>query len=160
MLSVQHELPDGQTEPVMVSPQTRGGLTTYDIRDTPQKTGVHSMHVNLYAKPIKGSPVQYTVHPDYHECANSLLFAPEPPEESDHLYTEEEYIVKLTLRDRFCNQCERGGATVAAKLTYIKQGVHDSTALTPANHTVAVEARTFVHCELRRVAHAHGLGAG
>ena len=63
VLTVFHQLPDGTREPVVVQPQTRGGLTTYDIRDTPQMAGTHEAHVLLYSKPIKGSPVRYVVRP-------------------------------------------------------------------------------------------------
>ena len=138
-LSVTHQLPDGSREPILVQPQTRGGLTTYDIRDTPHAAGTHEAHIMLYNKPIKGSPIQYIVRPDYHECSMSILTAPELPESAAHLYTEEEYVVLLTLRDRYGNNCDRGGATIAAKLTYLKQGVHDSTSLTPANHSIIAE---------------------
>ena len=39
-LSVLHEFPDGTQDPtpMVVQPQTRGGLTTYDIRDAPTVT--------------------------------------------------------------------------------------------------------------------------
>ena len=139
-LTVYHQLPDGSRESILVQPQTRGGLTTYDIRDTPQLAGTHEAHVLLYSKPIKGSPVQYYVRPDYHEASMSVLARPALPEDSaEHWYTEEEYIVKLTLRDRFGNTCDRGGATIAARMNYLKQGVHDSTSLTPTNHSCTVD---------------------
>ena len=138
-LSVTHQLPDGMSEPIIAQAQTRGGLTTYDIRDTPQIAGIHQAHVLLFSKPIRGSPVQYLVQPDYHEASMSVLKYPELPEGADHLYTEDEYVVALTLRDRFGNKCDRGGATVAAKMHYVKQGVHDSTSLTPTNHSIGVK---------------------
>jgi hypothetical protein len=138
-LTVTHQFPNGDSEPVNVQPQTRGGLTTYDIRDTPLAAGTHEAHVLLYSKPIKGSPVKYVVGPDYHEAAMSVLEPPSPPEGMENLFTEEEYLVKLQLRDRFGNNCNRGGAIIAARLNYLKQGVHDSTSLTPTNHSCVVE---------------------
>ena len=51
-LSVLHEMPDGNQDPVpmVVQPQTRGGLTTYDIRDAPTVAGTHKAHILLFGK--------------------------------------------------------------------------------------------------------------
>ena len=143
-LSVVHEMPSGETDPspMVVQPLTRGGLTTYDIRDTPTVAGTHKAHIMLFGKPITGSPVNYVVKPDYHEPAMCVLSLPAgPPPADPHWHTEETYTVLLTLRDRYGNQCDRGGAVVSSRLTYLKQGVHDSTSLTPTNHAISVEDR-------------------
>ena len=124
---------------MVIQPQTRGGLTTYDIRDTPLVAGTHQASILLFGKPIKGSPVSYTVLPDYHEATMCLLTLPPDPPAPPHFYTEETYTVLLEMRDRFGNRCDRGGAVVGARLIYLKQGVHDSTSLTSTNHSCGVE---------------------
>ena len=141
-LAVLHEMPDGTQDgqPMVVQPQTRGGLTTYDIRDTPSLAGTHKVQLLLFGKPLPGSPVTYRVLPDCHEPSMCLLNLPaEPPPAPPHFHTEEVYPVTLTMRDRFGNQCNRGGAVVNSRLVYVKQGVHDSTTLSSSNHSVRVE---------------------
>ena len=130
------KLPNGEEMLLSVTPQTRGGLTTYDVRYKPSVAGVHEAHVNLSGKPIKGSPVSFHVAPDYHEHAQCYL----KPPEAEPLLTEETYTVTLQLCDRHGNPCTRsGGAVVNAKLGYIKQGVADGTSLTTSNHSLTVD---------------------
>ena len=57
---------------------------------------------------------------------------------------------------RFQNLLTAGGLGVSARLVHVKQGVHDSTHLSPQNHTLTVDDRHdgsyLVHFEL------HGAG--
>lgn len=55
------------------------------------------------------------------------------------LYVEGTYTATLELRDVHGNACDRSSATVQARLTYVKQGVHDATVLNAYNHSVSVE---------------------
>ena len=134
-LSAMIRLPNGEEQPLSVTPHTRGGLTTYDFRLRTKLSGTHEAHVNLGDKPIPGSPLCFEVEADYHEPAQCYLI---PPTEAP-LLSETSYLVTLQMVDAFGNKCSRGGDVVAAKLGYIKQGVADSTNLTSDNHSIAVE---------------------
>ena len=52
------------------------------------------------------------------------------------LQADSKHSFKACLRDRFGNSLDTGGATVAARMQYVKQGMHDSNSLTAHNHTV------------------------
>ena len=55
------------------------------------------------------------------------------------LRADDKYSVLVSTRDRFGNWLDYGGATVAVKLQYIKQGMHDSNSLTAHNSTASIE---------------------
>jgi len=132
-LIIALEGPDGEETLLEYQAHVRGGLTSYEIRHDTKKSGLHSMHVRLHGLPIKGSPVQYEIAPATHEASLSIV-------ESDKLPptlfadAEPKYSFYVRLRDRFYNLVDTGGATCAARLLYVKQGMHDSNALNAHNH--------------------------
>ena len=83
--------------------------------------------------------MSYTCIPDYHDPTMCLLEAPADPPAPPNFFTEDTYTVLLTMRDRYGNKCDRGGAVVGSRLIYLKQGVHDSTSLTSTNHAISVD---------------------
>ena len=124
--------------PMMVSPIVRGGLTSYECRYETSKSGVSFLHVRLHGVPVKGSPVRFRVSPALHDRDLTKVEGPQSP----GLYVDETYKCIVRLRDRFGNFLEKGGAAIAARLVYIKQGMHDSNLLNSQNHIVNVEDKS------------------
>ena len=114
--------------------QTKGGVTTYDIRHEATHAGEHEVHIMLHGTPIKGSPVIFNIETAAAEVKMCKLTPP-----SDHtLYSNKTYTILLKTYDRFGNPMTTGGLPVSGRLQLIKQGVHDLTTLMPNNNTVEI----------------------
>ena len=113
----------------------RGGLTTYECRHVTSKSGTYFLHVRLHGHGIKGSPVRFRVAPAIHDRDRTIIKGPKSPK----LMVDETYTCLVRLRDRFNNFLDTGGAAIAARLMYVKQGSHDSNLLNSQNHEVKVE---------------------
>ena len=113
---------------------TKHGLVQYDVRFTPTEAGHHAVHVMLLGEPIEGSPVEFDVGPAAHDAASCVLIPPEEP-----LYIEGKYVARLETYDQYGNEAHDAGAQVAAKINYVKQGVHDATVLNQYNSAVSVD---------------------
>lgn len=135
-LAVGLETPDSEFEQELTpEPRRVHGLTTYEIRHETRCKGRHAMHVRLNGVPVTGSPVAYDVSPNLHSVPMTVIEVPQAKE----LFVDDLYDITLRLHDTFANQLECGGASVSAKMLWIKQGVHDTTTLSPHNHTCGVE---------------------
>jgi len=115
--------------------QSKGGVTTYDVRSEVTRAGSYSVEVLLGGELIRGSPVLFEVVEAAAEVKNAKIV---PPRESP-LYSNTTYSLKLQTFDRFSNAIAHGGLLVGARLQLIKQGVHDLTTLMPSNHSVEIE---------------------
>ena len=130
----EHDL-DSHSHLVKFTTQSRGGITTYDVRHDATHAGDHLVHILLHGTPIKGSPVGFSVETAVAEVKMCRLT---PPPEAT-LYSSNTYTVVLKTYDRFGNAMERGGLPVSCRLQLIKTGVHDLTTLMPNNNTVEIE---------------------
>ena len=110
--------------------QSRGGLTTYDIRYDAHLAGTHQMYIKLDGQHIIGSPLSFYVQPDRPEPTLCKLHPPPDP-----LYPDLPHVFTLVTFDRFHNKCVTGGLILTNRLQIIKQNVHDQTALMPNNHS-------------------------
>jgi len=139
-LDVQINFPDGtkqdlNSNSLKLTIQSKGGLTTYDIRHEATHAGEHEVHLLLDGAQIKGSPVCFSVEPAAPEVKMSKV---ELPPEPQPLYSNQTYTLVLKTYDRFGNRMRTGGLPVAGRLQLIKQGVHDLTTLMPNNHSIEV----------------------
>jgi len=139
-LKVFHEAP-GKLQPdgtlkraerveMTYTSQSRGGLTTYDIRYDAHLAGTHQMYIKLDGQHIIGSPLSFYVQPDRPEPTLCKLHPPPDP-----LYPDLPHVFTLVTFDRFHNKCVTGGLILTNRLQIIKQNVHDQTALMPNNHS-------------------------
>ena len=139
-LKVFHEAP-GKLQPdgtlkraerveMTFTSQSRGGLTTYDIRYDAHMAGTHQMYIKLDGQHIIGSPLSFYVQPDRPEPTLCKLHPPPDP-----LYPDLPHVFTLVTFDRFHNKCVTGGLILTNRLQIIKQNVHDQTALMPNNHS-------------------------
>ena len=139
-LKVFHEAP-GKLQPdgtlkraerveMTFTSQSRGGLTTYDIRYDAHLAGTHQMYIKLDGQHIIGSPLSFYVQPDRPEPTLCKLHPPPDP-----LYPDLPHVFTLVTFDRFHNKCVTGGLILTNRLQIIKQNVHDQTALMPNNHS-------------------------
>ena len=137
-LTIGLEQPDGEEVLLDYQAHVKGGLTSYEIRHETQLSGVHSMHLRLHGEAIKGSPVVYEIAPAAHEAQLSIVESDVLP---PVLYADADpkYSFLVHMRDRYGNRVDTGGATIAARLQYVKQGMHDSNALNAHNHVVSQE---------------------
>lgn len=137
-LTIGLEQPDGTEVQLDYLTHVKGGLSSYEIRHETQLSGKHSMHIRLNGQSIKGSPVEYDIAPASHEAQLTIIESDDLPAvlfaDADPKYS---FIVRM--RDRFGNRVDTGGASIAARLQYIKQGMHDSNALNAHNHVVSQE---------------------
>ena len=139
-LKVFHEAP-GKLQPdgtlkraerveMTFTSQSRGGLTTYDIRYDAHLAGTHQMYIKLDGQHIIGSPLSFYVQPDRPEPTLCKLHPPPDP-----LYPDLPHVFTLVTFDRFHNKCVTGGLILTNRLQIVKQNVHDQTALMPNNHS-------------------------
>lgn len=139
-LKVFHE-PPGKLQPdgtmkraerveMTFTSQSRGGLTTYDIRYDAHMAGTHQMYFKLDGQHVIGSPLSFYVQPDRPEPTLCKLHPPPDP-----LYPDLPHVFTLVTFDRFHNKCVTGGLVLTNRLQIIKQNVHDQTALMPNNHS-------------------------
>lgn len=138
-LDVNIIFPDGTSHDLTSSSlkftmQSKGGITTYDIRHDAIHAGVHAVHLRLAGVEITGSPVKFNIETATAEVKMCKLT---PPPETT-LYSSNVYTVVLKTFDRFGNPMAVGGLQVAARLQLIKSGVHDLTTLMPNNNTVEI----------------------
>ena len=134
-LKIIHKLPNGVLSSLAYTTTQKSNLTSYDIRHDTAIAGQHEVEILLDGKPVKGSPVRFSVEPDKAEPTFCKLTAPSQP----ILYTNVMYICKLKTYDKFNNACKSGGLALSTRLQLMKQGVHDQTALVPSNHSCAWE---------------------
>ena len=55
------------------------------------------------------------------------------------LYADEKYTITVRLRDRFSNFLQAGGASISARLQYMKHSMHDTNTLSGQNSNALVE---------------------
>ena len=113
---------------------TKGGVTMYDVRHDAVHAGGHELHIQLNGRPIRGSPVLFTVVAAVPEVKTAKLTAPT----ENPLFSNSPYMIKLETFDRFNNPIPHGGLAVATRLQIVKNNAHDLTTLVPNNHTVDV----------------------
>ena len=124
--------PKGREEPLSFSQQSRGGVTTYDVRFECIHRGSHNIHVCLGNDPIKGSPVGFDVLAAGAEPSNCRLVMPT----TDVLYSNVAHSILLETFDKFNNPLNFGGLATNVRLQLVKQSMHDQTMLMPNNHTI------------------------
>jgi hypothetical protein len=112
-LSVHLELPDGTKEEMKLVTTIRSGLTNYEIRYEPRRTGRYQMHVNLKDAPIEGSPVRFECIPNYPDVAKSRYIL---PTDTPALLSHKDYYITVITCDRCGNQLDHGGASVSGRL--------------------------------------------
>jgi hypothetical protein len=112
-LSVHLELPDGTKEEMKLVTTIRSGLTNYEIRYEPRRTGKYQMHVNLKDAPIEGSPVRFECIPNYPDVAKSRYIL---PTDTPALLSHKDYYITVITCDRCGNQLDHGGASVSGRL--------------------------------------------
>lgn len=112
-LSVDLELPDGSKEEMKLVTTIRSGLTNYEIRYEPRRTGRYQMHVNLKDAPIEGSPVRFECIPNYPDVAKSRCIL---PTDTPALLSHKDYYITVITCDRCGNQLDHGGASVSGRL--------------------------------------------
>ncbi len=139
-LDVHIVFPDGtshnlNSSSLKFSMQSKGGVTTYDIRHDAIHAGEHEVHLKLHGEEISGSPVHFVIET---AAAEVKMCKVTPPPEFP-LYSSNEYTIVLKTFDRFGNAMTTGGLSASARLQLIKSGVHDLTTLMPNNHTVEVD---------------------
>ena len=133
-----HVMEEGSQKPVLkMTTQTKGGITTYDVRHDPTHAGDHEMHFSLHGTPILGSPITFKVT----EAVADVKMCKITPPSEPTLYSNRTYATLLQTFDRFGNPMSHGGLPVSTRLQLIKAGVHDLTTLMPNNHTVEVDDR-------------------
>ena len=131
---IEHHM-NPNDQKLKMTTQTRGGITSYDIRHEATHAGEHQVHVRLHGQEIIGSPVSFLVHESVAEVKMCQLTPPPEP----LLYSSNTYTTILKTFDRFGNPMSKGGLPVSTRLQLIKQGVHDLTTLMPNNNNVEVE---------------------
>jgi hypothetical protein len=134
-LKVVHESPSGSRQPMHFTQQNRGGQTSYDVRHDTSLAGDHKVHITISGESLKGSPLSFYVNPDRADPPQCKLSAPN----GGPLYANQSRSCTLKTFDRFGNECVVGGMNLTCRLQLMKQGVHDQTALVPANHSISAE---------------------
>jgi len=130
-LVIKHRLPSGDTHLLGYTQTSKGGTTTYDIRQDTVRAGEHEVHILLHSTPIQGSPVTFTVLPSKPDPPMCKLLLPE----DETLWTDQPYIFTLKTYDKFGNECKVGGLSISNRLQLVKQSARDQTSLVPSNHS-------------------------
>lgn len=70
--------PLGIEEPLVISSTTKGGLTHHEVHHEATTSGDHAVHVRLHNESgecieIKGSPVEYVVHPGALDVTHAII---------------------------------------------------------------------------------------
>lgn len=131
-LSIRAIDPKGHEEPLSFAQQSRGGVTTYEVRFECIYRGSHEIHVFLGGDPIKGSPVMFDVLAAGAEPSNCRLVVPT----TDVLYSNVTHSILLETFDKFNNPLNFGGLATSVRLQLVKSSMHDQTMLMPNNHTI------------------------
>jgi len=113
---------------------TKGGMTSFTVRHDVTNAGDHKMHIQLNSRPIRGSPVCFSVV----SAAPDVKMAKLTPPPENTLYANRPYTIVLKTFDRFNNPIPYGGLPVAARMQVVKNNAHDLTTLVSNNHSVEV----------------------
>ena len=113
---------------------TKGGMTSFTVRHDVTNAGDHKMHIQLNSRPIRGSPVCFSVV----SAAPDVKMAKLTPPPENTLYANRPYTILLKTFDRFNNPIPYGGLPVAARMQVVKNNAHDLTTLVSNNHSVEV----------------------
>jgi len=132
-LVIVHDLPSGVKHPLGFTQTTKGGLTTYDIRHDLTNAGEHAVHILLHGKPIRGSPVTFSVQPSKPDPGFCKILSPD----DTTFWTNRSYCFTLKTYDRFGNECKLGGLAISNRLALVKQNARDQTSLVPSNHKLS-----------------------